>query len=142
MDSDSMGSIFREEESFARSIRKFFRELFGSRLVERLEEDLLRLRNDMDQRLLDKDEIITNLRAEKTEMQGKIILYERSIMPTSSRAGADIVARQKPKQPNWSADFKQPPPVKTRWQLVQEEHDKRLAAEEEEEKSKTVEQTA
>lgn len=119
-------------------IRDFFRQLFGSRLVERLEEDLLRLRNDMDERLKDKEDIITNLRAEKAEMQGKIILYERSIMPTASRAGADIVAHQKPTKPNWSADFKQPPPVKSRWQLVQEEHDKRLAEEAEEEAKKAT----
>lgn len=120
-------------------IRQFFRELFGSRLVERLEEDLLRVRQDFEERLQDKELIITTLRAEKAEMQGKIILYERSIMPTASRAGADIVAQQKPRTPNFGLDFKQPPPVKTRWQAVQEEHEESLRkAEEEEKKNKSA----
>lgn len=115
---------------FGGEIRNFLRELFGSRLVERLEEDLLRLRSDYEFRLKDKDEIIATLRTEKAEMQGKIITYERSIMPLSSRAGADIVASQKPKQPNFGGvDFKTLPPVKTRWQQVVDEHNKQLAEE-------------
>lgn len=115
-------------------IRQFFRDLFGSRLVERLEEDLLRVRQDFEERLQDKELVITTLRSEKTEMQAKILLYERSIMPTASKLGAEIVAHQKPKAPNWGVDFKQPPPMKTRWQQVQEDHEKNLREEAEESK--------
>lgn len=119
-------------------IRQFFRDLFGSRLVERLEEDLLRVRQDFEDRLQDKELVITTLRTEKAEMQAKIVLYERSIMPTASRAGAEIVAHQKPTKPNWSLDFKQPPPVKTRWQVVQDNHEEELRKAAEEESSKAV----
>lgn len=108
-------------------IRDFFRELFGSRLVERLEIDLLHLRQDFESRLHDKENAIAGLRSEKAVLEAKIMLYEQSIMPTASRLGADIVAHQKPKKPNFGVNFKQPPPTKTRWQQVQEDHNKQLA---------------
>lgn len=120
-------------------IRQFLRDLFGSRLVERLEEDLLRVRQDFEERLQDKELLITTLRTEKAEMHAKIILYERSIMPTASRAGAEIIATQKPKTPSFALDFKQPPPVLTRWQQVQADHNKNLALEAEEEAARNRE---
>lgn len=151
-----------------KDIRKFFRDLFGSRVVEtlyvqieamkndhalrladkdvhmaRLEEDLLRLRSDFEARLRDRDDVIVDLRATVAALQGKVFLYETTIMPLSSRAGADIVAAGKPKRPSFAADFSVPP-VKTRWQVVQEEHEAQMEKERkaEEAKAKDVETQA
>lgn len=134
-------------------IRKFFRDLFGSRVVEtlniqiemmrndhalrlaekeilqaRLEEDLLRLRGDFEARLKDRDDIIVDLRANIAALQGKVFLYETTIMPHSSRMGAEIVSGGKPRKPSFAADFT-PPNVKTRWQAVQEEHEAQMEKE-------------
>jgi len=134
-------------------IRIFFRELFGSRVVEtlnaqietmrndfsmrlaekevlhaRLEEDLLRLRGDFETRLQDKDQIIADVRAEKAALEGKVFLYETTLLPLASRAGASVVAAGKPKEPSFARDFNVPP-MKSRWQTIQEEHDKALQEE-------------
>lgn len=113
-------------------IRSFFRELFGSRVAERLEEALLRQRSDFEARLQDKDLIIADLRAEKAQMLGKLVLYERSLLPLTSKAGADVVNGMKPTKPNFGIDFSVPRPM-TRWEQVQAEHEKELAAQEAEE---------
>jgi hypothetical protein len=123
-------------------IRLFLRGLFGSRLVERLEEDLLRLRSDMEQRLQDKDVIIATLRAEKAELSGKIVVYENTLLPRSSRAGADLVNSVKPRKPNFGLDFSVPTTL-TKWEQVQKEHEEKMAAEADEEaQNKASKQTA
>lgn len=146
--------------SVGKQIRSFFRELFGSRVVEtlnaqiesmknetalrlaekdvlsaRLEEDLLRLRGDFDARLKDRDDIIVDLRANIAALQGKVFLYETTIMPHSSRMGAEIVAGGKPRKPSFTADFT-PPNVKTRWQAVQEEHEAQMEKERKQDEAK------
>ena len=154
------------------SIRKFFRDLFGSRVAEvltdqiisikhmqceqiemmqndyalriadkevqiaRLGEDFLRQRSDFEERLRDRDEIIADLRATVATLTGKVYLYETTLMPLSSRAGAEVVAAGKPKKPSFAADFNMPP-VKTRWQVVQEEHNAQLEKERQEEAEQT-----
>jgi hypothetical protein len=121
------------------TLRQFLRDLFGSRYTAKLEVDLLRLRQDFEQRLLDKDLIIADLRTEKAALQGKINVYEMTIMPHASRAGADVVASLAPKKkPNFS-DFSSVVP-KSRWQIVQEEHEAQIAKElaEEEQQKKQV----
>lgn len=115
-----------------KKIREFLRDLFGSRLVFRLEEDLLRLRIDFEERLQDKDRVIEILREEKAALLGKVTVYEMTLLPRSSRAGADLVAAQKPTKPNFGIDFSSPPPV-SRWEQVQIDHEERLRKEEEEE---------
>jgi len=104
-------------------IRKFFRELFGSRLVESQELQLLQLRQDYEHRLLDKDQVIADLRAEKALMLGRMSIYENTIMPLASRAGAQVVAATNPttpKKPNFAiADIMSQMP-KTRWEIEQE----------------------
>lgn len=112
----------------ANRIRIFLRELLGSRLVERLEEDLLRQRQDFEARLQDKDQVIADLRTEKATLLGKIIMYERTLLPLSSRAGSDIVNASKPQRPNFGLDFSAPRPV-SRWEQVQADHEKALAEE-------------
>jgi hypothetical protein len=113
------------------SIRQFFKDLFGSSLVARLEEDLLRLRADMDSRLQDRDDLIASLREEKAAADAKITRYECVIMPTASRAGAELVKEAKPAKPNFGIadDWSNLPQVKTRWQIVQDAHEAEIAAE-------------
>lgn len=103
-------------------IRKFFRELFGSRLVETLELELLRLREDFERRLQDKDQVIADLRAEKALMLGRMSIYENTIMPLASRAGAQVVAAANPavpKKPNFSATEIISSLPKSRWEIEQ-----------------------
>ena len=114
-------------------VRQFFRDLFGSRLIERLELDLVTLRNDFEQRLQDQALLIATLREEKQLLMSKVTTYEMTIMPHASRAGAEVVAYQKPNKPNFS--FTEIPAPKSRWQVVQEEHEAQMRKELEEEKA-------
>ena len=121
------------------SIRQFLRDLFGSRLTATLEVQLLRLRTDYDERLQDKDLTIATLREEKAELSAKILTYENTIMPLSSRAGADIVKAARPTHPKFpSFDFSQSPPMMSKWDYAQQEHYKQMQAEEESEKSQSA----
>ncbi len=108
-------------------IRKFFIDLFGSRVIASLELQLLQLRQDFEQRLQDKDQIIAELRADRAVMQGRMMIYENTIMPLASRAGAQIVAASNPirPKPHFPAELMVDRP-KTKWELVQEEHDKQM----------------
>jgi hypothetical protein len=115
-------------------LRLFLRELFGSRLMLRLEEDLIRLRLDYDERLQEKDRIIAELRAEKQALQSKAALYEMTLLPHASRAGADLVNYQRPKTPDFGLGWTDIPKTETRWEKVSREHDERIAKEIEEEK--------
>jgi hypothetical protein len=112
----------------ANKIRLFLRELFGSRLTERLEEDLLRQRQDFEARLQDKDQVIADLRVEKATLMGKIVLYERTLLRV------DVEKTGAPKKPIFDFNFSSPRPV-SRWEQVQAEHDKQLAEEAEREKA-------
>lgn len=118
-------------------IRQFFRGLFGSRLVERLEEDLMRLRADFESRLQDKEIMIATLREEKQQLMSKVALYEMAIMPRSSIQGAEVVQYSKPTKPNFSKEMFQSPPAISSWQKVQLEHEAQMQREiEEEQKQK------
>ncbi len=117
----------RESESVAKRLRTFFRDLLGSRITEHLEIELLRLRLDFEQRLQDKDNTIASLREEKSLLMSKVTMYEMTIMPHASRVGAEVVAYQKPKKPSFS--FMDIPAPKSRWQVVQDEHDAQMAKE-------------
>ncbi len=131
---------FEYTETFGAKIRQFFRELLGSRLAEHMEAELLRTRNDYETRLHDLQVIIASLREEKQMLMSKIAVYELTLMPHASRAGAEVVAYQKPKKPNFS--FVDMPREKSRWEVVQEEHEKQLAKELEEDKKKVQEPAA
>ena len=115
-------------------IRQFFRDLFGSRLIQRLEEDLLRLRNDFEARLNDKDIQLAMLREEKQQLQAKVALYEITIMPRASVQGAEVVAYSKPTKPSFSREMFNSPPAISSWQKVQIEHEAQMQKEIEEEK--------
>jgi hypothetical protein len=114
-------------------VRQFFRDLFGSRLVERLELDLVNLRNDFEQRLQDQALLVATLREEKQLLMSKVTMYEMTIMPHSSRAGAEVVAYQKPTKPLFS--YAEIPAPKSRWQVVQDQHEEQMRKEIEEEKA-------
>src|ERR1035437_8644523 len=88
--------------TLAKNIRQFFRDLLGSRLTAHLEIEMLRLRTDFEQRLMEKDVTIAGLREEKQMLLSKVATYENVIMPHSSRAGAEVVAYQKPTKPSFS----------------------------------------
>jgi hypothetical protein len=122
-----------ENETFGARIRQFFRELFGSRLIAQLELDLLRLRQDFDERLQDKDRVIAGLREEKQQLMSKVALYENTIMPHSSRMGAEVAAYVKPIKPTFS--FNDIGPTKSKWEMVQEQHNEQMRKEIEEEKA-------
>jgi hypothetical protein len=125
-----------ESESLALRIRMFFRDLLGSRMTAHLGEELLRLRTDFEQRLQEKDLIVASLREEKALLMSKVTMYELTIMPHASRVGAEVVAYQKPTKPSFS--FIDIPAPKSRWQMVQDEHDAQMAKEIEEDKVKAA----
>src|ERR1700676_1315866 len=108
-------------------VRQFFRDLFGSRLVERLELDLVNLRNDFEQRLQDQALLIATLREEKQLLMSKTAVYEMTLMPHASRAGAEVVAYQKPNKPTFS--YAEIPAPKSRWQVVQDQHEEQMRKE-------------
>jgi hypothetical protein len=119
--------MLEHTETFGARIRQFLRELFGSRLTERLELDLLNLRNDMERQLHDRDVLVATLREEKQQLMSKVAKYELAIMPHSSRMGAEVAAYVKPTKPNFS--FTDIGPTKSRWEQVQDAHNAQMAKE-------------
>jgi hypothetical protein len=115
--------------SVASSIRGFFDDLFYSKLVSRLEEDLLRVRQDFESRIQDYKEIIADLRAEKAMLTGKISMYELNI---NRRVGIDPTAKR-PEKPSF-ASFTSPP-METSWQAEVRAHDEQIEKELAEEKT-------
>lgn len=116
-------------KDLANNIREFFQVLFGSRYIQRLELDVLQLRNDFDQRLHDKDVTIADLREQKAQLNAEVVMYRL-------RAGVPVV-NAKPKVPSF-ATGPFDTPVKTRWQMEVEEHDKENARLDEEERQAKI----
>lgn len=104
-------------------IRDTWNELFYSALVQRLEQDLMLLRSDMQQLRQDKDGVIADLRAEKSLLTAKIGMYELNI---NRRVGIDPTAK-KPEKPSFASFVS--PPVKTTWQAEQDAHDAQIEKE-------------
>jgi len=132
--------MFEYTETFGARIRQFFKELFGSRYVEHLENEIAILRQDHDRTLQDRDHLIAALREEKAMLNSKIVIYENTVMSHSSRMGAEVIAYQKPKPPSPKFNFTSIPPTKSRWQVVQEEHEEQLRKELEAEAKTPIEQ--
>ena len=118
--------------TFAATLRNWWDDLFYSELVQRLEQDLILLRSDLQQLRQDKDAVIGDLRSEKALLQAKIQMYEINI---NRRVGIDPTAK-KPEKPSF-ASFTSPP-VKTSWQAEQEAHDEQIQKELEEEAALAV----
>jgi hypothetical protein len=127
-------------EPIGKRIRQFFRDLFGSRVAEHLENEKTQLRQDYERRLQDKDTVIASLREEKSLLMSKITVYEMTIMPHASRMGAETVAYQAPKKPVFS--FVDIPTEKSRWEQYQDEHNAQMAKELAEEAAKAKENSA
>jgi len=130
----------RDVESLGKVVRRFFRELFGSRVAEYLETEILHLREDFEYRLKDKDNQISALKEEKALLTSKVTMYEMTLMPHASREGAEVVAYQKPRRPNFS--FVDSTPLKSRWDKYQEDYYKEEEQKEKEESSKKDAATA
>ena len=108
----------------AEKIRLFFRQLFGSRLIQRLEQDLLDVRADFEHRLNDKDDVIANLRSELQAARLKIETLETVIIPVISPVGNLF----KPK-PDTRTFEKLSGPEEGSWAWVQAEWAKKQAEE-------------
>lgn len=120
----------------AQSLREAIRKLFGSRLAEVMQTEILRLQMENQQLRQDKDQTIAELRSEKSFLQTKVSMYEFNI---NARVGIDPTRkREKPSFASFEA-----PKVKTSWQAEQEAHDAQNAKElaEEEEAAKAAANT-
>src|ERR1035437_7621422 len=117
------------EETWGALIRQFFRELFGSRYTEHLECEITRLHSDQDRVLHDRDVQIASQREEIARLNSKIVIYENTVMAHSSKMGAEVVAYQKPAPPKPNFSFVDMPPTKSRWQVMQDQHDEQIARE-------------
>lgn len=76
-------------------IREFFRDLLGSRLLARCEEELLRVRADAETRMLEKDRYAAELREEIAQLRSKCAQYELVLIPMVSPAG-NLLAPKRP----------------------------------------------
>lgn len=65
-------------------IRQFIRQVFGSRLVSHMEEEMMQMRNDYELRLRDKDLYVADLKEEITRLKGKVAEYELVLIPITS----------------------------------------------------------
>lgn len=101
-------------------IRKFFRDLFGSRLISVLEAQLLFARADTDRVRLEYQQIIAELRQEKALLNARLSSYDAK---AGLRPPSEV-----PKKPNFGVDFSFPE-VETSWQKLQREHEERNAKE-------------
>lgn len=73
--------------TFAIKVRTFFRELFGSRLVEMLELRVLEIQQEYEHRIGDKDRVIEMLQNDLANLRVKMETYETVILPIVSPVG-------------------------------------------------------
>ena len=114
-----------EQDSLAIRIRTFLRDLLGSRLTEHMERELLQLRDDYQSRLLDRERVISDLRADLAAATAKLDRYELVLIPL-----CNPVARS-PRQPSTLQPTTESP--RSSWQEIQLANDReqaRLAMEE------------
>lgn len=111
------------QDSLAVTIRTFFRDLFSSRLTDHMTEELMRLRQDYEARLHDKERAILDLREQLSAAQARLDRWEMIIVPLAhpvkERRDPTLQASSEPRTLTWSE--------------VQLEHDReqaRLAMEE------------
>lgn len=65
-------------------IRKFFSDLFGSKLAQRAEIELVQVRQDFETRLREKDLYAVDLKDEITRLRSKLAEYELVLIPLTS----------------------------------------------------------
>ena len=103
-------------------IRQFLRELFGSQLNARLEEDLLRLRADYDTRLLERDQVIAEQRERLARQDAKLAEWEMVLIPLVSPVGS-LLKPKRERPPFESISEPDPnswPEIQRSWYLKQE----------------------
>ena len=85
-----------DEQTLAQRIRSFFHDLFGSRLVNSLELQLLQLRSDYERRLEERDQTISDLRADLAQVKMKLEGYELVLLPLASPVGKLFAPKREP----------------------------------------------
>ena len=106
-----------------KELRKFLHDLFGSKMSEHMEVELLRLRQDFEARLQEHKNTIAELRAEKHLLQSKLAIFELS-MQQKSGIDPSRMAAKKPSFANFTS-----PPITTRWEQFQRDYEIELAKE-------------
>jgi hypothetical protein len=109
-------------QNLGTTIRQFLRDLFGSRLNAHLEEELMRTRQDFENRLMDRERVIADQREELGQLKAKVDRYEMVLLPLSSPAGG-FFAPRKPRPPLHPTDpeFKSWPQIQAEWDKEQAE---------------------
>ena len=77
-------------------IRQFLHDLFGSRLASRLDEEFMRVRADYEQRLAERDAVITEQRSRLVHLQSKLDQWEMVIIPLTSPAANLLTPKRQP----------------------------------------------
>ena len=99
------------ENSIGLQIRLFFRDLFGSRLSDHLQDELYQLRGDYEVRLRERESYIADLKAENNRLIAKVAEYELVLIPLST---GGLMGPKKP-----AVTFEEIP-QKNSWQVEQE----------------------
>jgi hypothetical protein len=86
-----------DEGDVGSKIRLFFRNLFGSRLADHMETEMMRLRADYETRLQERERTISDLREEVTQLKGKVDRYEMVLLPLASPMGGFFNPKPKEK---------------------------------------------
>ena len=103
-------------------IRRFFRELLGSRVSATLEEELLRTRQDYEARLLEYVHQAAALRDQIEQQSAKIEKYEMVLLPMvygnllKPKEPPTFMPSVEPNDNSWAA-------IQRRWERQQEEDD-------------------
>jgi hypothetical protein len=105
-------------------IRKFFRDLFGSRLNSHLEEELLRTREDYEARILEYVQQASVYREQIAQLSAKIEKYEMVLLPM---VYGGVLGPKKP------MDFTEIAEDSDSWPAIQARWEKEQAKEAEEE---------
>jgi len=106
-----------------KEIRQFMHDLFGSKVLDILQLELLHLRQDFELRIQEHKELIAELRMEKAQLNAVVSMYQINI---NQRVGIDPT-RVRSEKPSF-ANFKNPP-VMTSWQKEQAEHNAQIEKE-------------
>jgi hypothetical protein len=115
----------------ALAIRKFFRDLFGSRLVATLELRVLEVQQEHERRIADKDRVIEMLQHDLAAVRAKMESYETIILPIVSPVGN--LFKPKPDKQTFEA---MTGPTPGSWAWVQAEWDRKQREEAEAESLK------
>lgn len=118
-------------QSLAITIRQFLRDLFGSRLAARIDEELLRIRADYESRLRERDEIIAEQRSRIAHQQAKLDQWEMVIIPLTSPAANLLSPRRQPPPTQLLSEL----PKASSWSEIRAKWEQDQAAEEAQEKT-------